>query len=76
MDCENCNAKNFLHADVYCQGCPGEKKPKIKTGRAYLLRKDSSLAIFSVEIQAPEGKEHEVAAVELMRNFKIEFISD
>lgn len=76
MKYETCSVRDFLHADIYCQGCPDKPKPKTKTGRAYLFRKDSANPVFSIEIEAPEGMEYEVAAVELMKNFRIEFVEE
>lgn len=74
MNCEKCNVRDFVHFDIYCQGCDQKPEPRIKTGRAYLFRKDTSRPISSVEIEAPDGMEYEVAAVELMGDFRIEFI--
>lgn len=76
MDCETCTISNFVYSDLYCQGCPDRPKPKTKKGRAYLFRKDSANPVFSIEIESPEGIEYEVAAVELMRNFRIEFVEE
>lgn len=74
MNCKNCIIRDFVHADLYCRGCTHKPKPKIKTGRAYLFRKDKSEPIFSSEIEAPKGLEYEFAAIELMSQFRIEFI--
>ena len=78
MSCETCKVQEFLHHDLYCQGCKDKPKPKpkIKTGRAYLFRKNTAEPICSAEVEAPEGKEYEVAAVELMKNFRIEFVEN
>jgi len=74
MKCETCNVRNFVHDDLYCQDCKDKPKPKIKTGRAYLFREAAFTPVTSVEIEAPKGMEYEVAAVELMQGFRIEFI--
>ncbi len=76
MNCENCNVLDFVHVELYCHECPDKPKPKIKKGRAYLFKKNTAEPIFSVEIEAPEGREYETAAVELMRQFRIEFIKE
>lgn len=74
--CENCTVKEFVHADLYCQDC--EKKPakKTRTGIAYLFMFGKSEPIASADVVARVGMEYEYSAVELMRNFKIEFIGD
>ncbi len=74
MTCETCAVLDFVHADLYCRGCPDKPKLKVKTGRAYLFRKNVSSPAHSVEVEAPAGMEYEVAAVELMTGFRIEFI--
>lgn len=73
MSCENCNTREFVHADIYCNGCPGKPQPRIKKGRAYLFMKNRTKVICSVDIEAPEGSEFEVSAVELIRKLRIEF---
>jgi len=75
MKCKTCPVKGFVHADLYCRGCPDKPKPKIKTGRAYLFLKNAFQPVTSVEIKAADGFEYEVSAIELMRRFKIEFIA-
>ncbi len=74
MNCKTCNARDFVHSDIYCRGCTHKPKQRIKTGRAYLYRQDKSEPALSVEIEAPDGIEYEVAAAELMAWFRIEFI--
>lgn len=74
--CEGCSVLDFVHADLYCQDCTKKPKPKIKTGIAYLFKKDTFRPVTSVEVKAPAGLEYDIAAVKLMSNFKIEFIGD
>ena len=74
MKCEKCSVRDFVFANLYCQGCKNKPIPKIKTGRAYLYRIGAFKPISSVEIKAPVGIVYEVAAVELMSGFRIEFI--
>lgn len=74
LNCKTCNSKDFVHADLYCNGCPDKPKPVIKTGRAYLFRRGFSEPICSVDVKVPSGLEIEFAAVELMSSFQIEFI--
>lgn len=76
MSCETCSIRDFVHADLYCSDCPDRPKPEIKTGRAYLFQKNMSRPITSVDIRAPEGQEYAVAVVELMKEFKIEFVEN
>ena len=74
MECKTYNVRGFVHADMYCRECPDKPKPKIKTGRAYLFKKGVQMPVCSVDIKAPEGSEYKVAAVELIKKFKIQFI--
>lgn len=74
MNCEKCSVCDFVHADLYCLCYSNKPKPKIKTGRAYLFRKNAFNPVHSVEIKAPVGLEYEIAAVELMSGFRIEFV--
>ena len=76
MNCKKCIYSEFVHADLYCNGCKDKPKPEIKTGRAYLFRNGFQDPVHSVEIKAPMGLEYQVAAVELMRKFRIEFIEN
>lgn len=74
MNCEECNVRDFVHSDIYCLGCDQKPKPKVNTGTAFLFRIGAFKPVYSVEIEAPKGMEYEVAAAELMGNFRIEFI--
>lgn len=74
MKCEKCRVRDFVHSDLYCRGCDYKPKPVTKSGRAYLFRKNTFNPVSSVEIEAPEGMEYEIAALQLMREFRIEFI--
>lgn len=74
MNCKTCIVRDFVHSDLYCRGCLYLPEPEMKTGLAYLYRTGAFNPISSVEIEAPEGMEYEVSAVELMQQFRIEFI--
>ena len=74
MNCEKCNVRDFVHCDLYCRGCPDKPKPKIITGIAYLYLKSSSNPVSSVVVEAPVGMEDEVSVVELMQDYRFEFI--
>ena len=76
MDCKTCRVQEFLHKDLYCQGCPKKPKPKIVKGRAYLYRKISANAICSADVKAPKGMEIEASVVELLKQFRVEFVED
>jgi hypothetical protein len=76
MKCEECNVREFVFADLYCQDCEHKPKPKIIKGRAYLFRKNKTDPIISVDVETPVGYEHEVSAIELMKNFEVEFIAE
>jgi hypothetical protein len=76
VDCKTCSVQEFVHKDIYCQGCPSKPKPKIVKGRAYLYKRNSSEPVCSVDIEAPKGSGIEVAAVELMKQLRIEFVPD
>jgi len=73
MKCKTCQVREFIHADLYCQGCPDKPKPKMKNGVSYLMSRYGERAIVSADVEAPAGQEYEYAAIELMRKFKIEF---
>ena len=76
MKCDNCPVRDFIHADLYCRGCPDRHSPPLRTGRAYLFRKNEFKPVTSCEIEARAGLEYETAAVELMSQFRIEFEPD
>ena len=74
MNCKTCIVRGFVHAEFYCQRCKDKPKSVMKSGRAYLFRKNTFNPVLSIEIEAPEGREYEIAAFQLMREFRIEFI--
>ena len=73
MKCNRCQVREFVHADLYCRDCPDRPRPPLRTGRAYLFRKNAFTPVTSCEIEARAGLEYETAAVELMAQFRIEF---
>lgn len=72
--CDKCPVRDFVHTDLYCRDCQNKPQPKQKTGRAYLFRKNAFRPIYSTEIEAPADLVYEVAAAEIMKRFRIEFI--
>ena len=64
MKCKTCQVREFIHADLYCQGCPDKPKPKMKNGVSYLMSRYGERAIVSADVEAPAGQEYEYAAIE------------
>ena len=72
-NCKDCSVKDFVWADLYCQGC--KHKPKV-SGRVYLYRKNKLLPVDSVAVEAAEDDVYMVAARELLQQYRMEFVAD
>jgi len=75
-NCETCNIKNFVHADLYCHDCQDKPQPRKIKGRAYLHLKNKFEPVLSMDVEVLEGFEKLGSAHELMKRFEIEFISE
>lgn len=75
MKCDQCQVKEFVHADLYCQACPDKPVSPIKTGSVYLFLKGKFEPLASVDIKAPEDIFYDVAVVELFKKLRVELIA-
>ena len=72
-NCKDCSVKDFVWADLYCQGC--KHKPKV-SGMVYFYRKNRLLPVDSIDVEAAESEVYLVAAHELLQQYRLEFVSD
>ena len=72
-NCKDCSVKDFVFADLYCQGC--KHKPRV-AGVVSIYRKNKLHPADSIYIEAAEDEVFLAAAHELLQQYRLEFVPD